>query len=68
MRATRFRATVTSQSLGDYYLTEFTLNHELGPDTTTFRLVASDEAMVSSSSEYVVVYRPPFVGSVVFTR
>ena len=59
-------ATVTSRSLGDYYLTQFTLNPELRADTTTFRLVASDQAMVSSSSEYVVVYRPPFVGSVAF--
>jgi len=60
------RVNVTSQSLGDYYLTEFTLNHELRADTTTFLLVASDLASLSSSSEYVVVYRPPFVGSVAF--
>ena len=59
-------ANVTSQSLGDYYLTEFTLNHELSADTTTFRLVAHDRALLSSSSEYIVVYRSPFVGSVTF--
>ena len=59
-------ANVTSQSLGDYYLTEFTLHHELAADTTTFRLVANDHALLSSSSEYVVVYRSPFVGSVAF--
>ena len=59
-------ADVTSQSLGDYYLTEFTLNYELRADTTTFLLVASDLASLSSSSEYIVVYRPPFVGSVAF--
>ncbi len=57
---------VTSQSLGDYYLTEFTLNHELPAGTTTFKLVASDLASLSSSSDYVVVYRPPFVESVGF--
>jgi len=57
---------VTSQSLGDYYLTEFTLNHALPAGTTTFKLVASDLASLSSSSDYVVVYRPPFVGSVGF--
>ena len=59
-------ANVTSQSLGDYYLTEFMLLHELSADTTTFRLVANDQALLSSSSEYVVVYRSPFVGSVAF--
>ena len=60
------QAMVTSQSFGDYTLTEFRVDRTLSAGTTTFRLVASDQARMSASSEYTVVYRPPFVGSVMF--
>ena len=54
------RGTATSQSLGEYQITEFVLDHELVAGTTTFRLVATDAEDLSSSSEYAVVYLVPF--------
>lgn len=50
----------SSQPVGDYYLTEFTLDERLPTGLSTFRLVATDAESQSSSSEYVVVYDPPF--------
>ena len=52
--------TLTSQTVGDYTLSEFTLAHPLASGTTTFGLVATDAAGLISSSEYVVVYKVPF--------
>ena len=60
------RGTTTSQSLGEYQITEFALDHELVAGTTTFRLVATDAEDLSSSSEYAVVYLVPFFRSVWF--
>ena len=59
-------ATVDSQPLGEYYLTEFTLEDELAAGPSTFRLVATDGSVLTSSSEYVVVYRVPFSRSIWF--
>ncbi|HSF14539.1 MAG TPA: ATP-binding protein [Vicinamibacteria bacterium] len=54
------RGRSNSQPLGDYYITEFTLDEMLPPGLSTFRLVATDAESLSSSSEYIVVYEPPF--------
>ncbi|HXV59723.1 MAG TPA: ATP-binding protein [Vicinamibacteria bacterium] len=53
------RGESNSQPLGDYYITEFTLDEILPPGLSTFRLVATDAESLSSSSEYVVVYERP---------
>jgi tetratricopeptide (TPR) repeat protein len=55
--------TSTSQTLGDFYLTEFQLIRTLEPGLSTFRLTATDSENLSSSSEYVVVYERPFFRS-----
>ena len=52
-----------SQPLGEYYLTEFHFDYTLPTGLSTFRLVATDEASSSSSSEYIVVYEQPFYRS-----
>lgn len=52
-------AILTSQSLGDYTITEFSLNYLLEPGRSTFRLTATDADALSSSSEYTVVYDRP---------
>ena len=52
-----------SQPLGDYYITEFSLQRQLRPGLSTFRLVATDTEDLSSSSEYIVRYEQPFFRS-----
>jgi len=49
-----------SQPLGEFYLTEFSVESELSPGLSTFRLVATDSEDLSSGSEYMVVYARPF--------
>jgi len=51
---------LSSQPLGEFYLTEFVVEAELSPGRTTFRLVATDSEDLISSSEYVVTYARPF--------
>ncbi len=54
------RPDVSSQPLGDFYLTEFNIGATLPPGPSTFRIVATDPENMSSSSEYVVFYARPF--------
>jgi tetratricopeptide (TPR) repeat protein len=49
----------TQQQLGDFYLTEFQLEHRLDPGPESLRLVATDAEDLSASSEYSVVYLRP---------
>ena len=51
------------QPLGDFYLTEFNIESDLAPGESTFRLVATDNEGLASSSEYAVVYARPFFRS-----
>jgi tetratricopeptide (TPR) repeat protein len=51
---------LTSQPLGDSFITEFNLESRLSPGLSTFRLVATDSEDLSSSSEYAVLYARPF--------
>jgi tetratricopeptide (TPR) repeat protein len=56
-------ATTTAQDRGEHHITEFKLNHRLAVGLTTLRVVASDEAGLSSSSRYQVVYVRPLTSS-----
>ena len=53
-------AKLGSQPLGEFYITEFSMETRLPPGSLTFRLVATDSDGLSSSSEYRVVYVRPF--------
>ncbi len=55
--------TSTSQPVGEYFVTEFSVTDRLSEGPSTYRLVATDSAGLSSSSEYMVVYTPPFYRS-----
>lgn len=50
---------LSSQPLGEFFLTEFNVESKLPPGLTTFRLVATDSENLTSSSEYVVIYARP---------
>ncbi len=63
---TQIDATVDSQPLGEYYLTEFSVQATLPPGRSTFRLVATDAENLTTSSEYVVHYARPFVRTPLF--
>jgi hypothetical protein len=52
---------LASQSLGDFTLTEFSLEIALPPGTTSLRLVASDAGGMNSGTEYTVLYRRPLL-------
>ena len=56
-------STASSQPIGEYYITEFSLNYEFESGLSAFRLVATDSATLRSSSEYLVVYDRPFFRS-----
>jgi len=51
---------LSSQPLGDIYVTEFNVQATLSPGHSTFRLVATDAEDLISSSEYAVFYARPF--------
>jgi tetratricopeptide (TPR) repeat protein len=51
---------LNSQPLGEFYVTEFSVESRLAPGPSTFRLVATDTENLSSSSEYSVIYARPF--------
>ena len=51
------------QPLGEFYVTEFSVESSLAPGLSTFRLVATDREGLVSSSEYAVVYTRPFFRS-----
>ncbi len=53
--------TLTSQSLGDFYLTEFSVELVLPPGRTSLWLSASDAGGMNSGSEYTVVYVRPLI-------
>jgi tetratricopeptide (TPR) repeat protein len=53
--------TLSSQSLGDFYLTEFSVEVALPPGLTSFWLTASDSGGMNSGSEYSVIYVRPFI-------
>jgi len=50
----------TSQPMGEIYITEFSLDEELADGPTTYQLVATDNAGLTTSAEYTVVYTSPF--------
>ncbi len=58
--------TTTSQPVGEYFITEFSLSDRVTEGPSTYRLVATDSAGLTSSAEYVVVYTPPFYRSLWF--
>ena len=51
---------LNEQPLGDFYLTEFSVELTLPPGRSTFRLEATDAENLSSGSEYAVMYARPF--------
>jgi tetratricopeptide (TPR) repeat protein len=50
----------TSQPMGEIYITEFALDDELTNGPATYHLVATDNAGLTTSAEYTVVYTAPF--------
>jgi tetratricopeptide (TPR) repeat protein len=50
----------TSQPMGEIYITEFSLDDELVDGPSTYQLVATDNAGLTTSAEYTVVYAIPF--------
>jgi tetratricopeptide (TPR) repeat protein len=53
----------TSQAMGEVYITEFALNDELVDGPSTYHLVATDNAGLSTNAQYTVVYTAPFYRS-----
>jgi tetratricopeptide (TPR) repeat protein len=53
-------ATSTSQAVGEYFISEFSARHHLGSGATALTVVATDSAGLSSRSEYMVLYAPPW--------
>ena len=49
-----------SQPMGEIYITEFSLDDELVDGASTYQLVATDNAGLTTSAEYTVVYIVPF--------
>jgi tetratricopeptide (TPR) repeat protein len=56
----------TSQPMGEIYITEFSLDDELVDGLSTYHLVATDNAGLTTSAEYKVVYAAPFYRSLWF--
>ena len=52
--------TSTSQPMGEIYITEFSLDDELVDGASTYQLVATDNAGLTTSAEYTVIYTLPF--------
>ena len=50
----------TSQPMGEIYITEFGLDEELADGPSTYQLVATDNAGLTTSAEYTVIYVVPF--------
>ncbi len=55
--------TSSSQPVGEIYITEFSIADELEDGPTTYQLLATDSAGLSSSAEYTVLYAAPFYRS-----
>jgi hypothetical protein len=49
--------------MGEIYITEFSLDDRLAGGPSTYNLVATDNAGLSTSAEYTVVYNVPFYRS-----
>ena len=49
-----------SQPMGEIYITEFSLDDELVDGASTYQLVATDNAGLTTSAEYTVIYTLPF--------
>ena len=56
----QIEGSLNSQPLGEFYLTEFSVESSLAPGGSAFRLVATDPEGLVSSSEYAVIYARPF--------
>jgi tetratricopeptide (TPR) repeat protein len=56
----------TSQPMGEIFITEFRLDDELADGASTYQLVATDNAGLTTSAEYTVVYAAPFYRSLWF--
>jgi tetratricopeptide (TPR) repeat protein len=56
----------TSQPVGEIFVTEFALEDTLADGPTTYKLVATDNAGLTSSAEYTVVYSMPLYRSLAF--
>ena len=56
----------TSQPVGEIYITEFTLDDELVDGPSTYQLVATDNAGLTTSAKYTVIYAAPFYRSLWF--
>jgi tetratricopeptide (TPR) repeat protein len=56
----------TSQPMGDIYITEFALDDELVEGRSTYQLIATDNAGLTTSAQYAVVYSLPFYRSMWF--
>jgi tetratricopeptide (TPR) repeat protein len=50
----------TSQPVGDIVITEFTFDDELVDGFSTYQLVATDNAGLTTTAEYKVIYKSPF--------
>jgi tetratricopeptide (TPR) repeat protein len=50
----------TSQAMGEVYITEFALDDQLVEGPSTYQLIATDNAGLTTSSEYTVIYTTPF--------
>ncbi|MCP4201180.1 MAG: AAA family ATPase, partial [bacterium] len=57
------KTSASTQSLGDLFITEFQLSHQLPPGMTTLKLVTTDAENLTSSAEYAVLYSRPFFRS-----
>ena len=51
---------LSSQPLGEFFVTEFSITAKLTPGRSIFRLVATDAENMVSSSEYTVIYDRPY--------
>jgi len=56
-------AGTAGQDVGEFVLTEFSSTSRLAPGRTTFHVVATDDAGLSASAEYVVLYERPWTRS-----
>jgi hypothetical protein len=52
--------------VGEIYITEFTLDDELVDGPSTYQLVATDNAGLTTSAKYTVIYASPFYRSLWF--
>ncbi|MBD3852371.1 MAG: tetratricopeptide repeat protein [Acidobacteria bacterium] len=62
----RIEGSSTSQPVGEIFVTEFALDDALSDGSTTYKLVATDNAGLNSSAEYTVIYSMPFFRSLAF--